>query len=64
MLSLAGPRGGMPIDVFWQTGEVLKGIWLPDQRVAPYRGRGVKVAEPPPIGAMITRLLPVQVRMA
>ena len=34
------PRGGMPIDVFWQTGECPKGVWLPDQGVAPYRGRG------------------------
>jgi 7-cyano-7-deazaguanine reductase len=34
------PRGGMPIDVFWQTGTVPAGIWLPDQGVAPYRGRG------------------------
>ncbi|NOU05844.1 MAG: NADPH-dependent 7-cyano-7-deazaguanine reductase QueF [Hyphomicrobiaceae bacterium] len=34
------PRGGMPIDVFYQTGEAPKGIWLPDQGVAPYRGRG------------------------
>jgi 7-cyano-7-deazaguanine reductase len=34
------PRGGMPIDVFWQTGTLPKGIWLPDQGVAPYRGRG------------------------
>ncbi|GEP01058.1 preQ(1) synthase [Methylobacterium haplocladii] len=34
------PRGGIPIDVFWQTGEPLKGIWLPEQGVAPYRGRG------------------------
>ncbi|MFA5949610.1 MAG: preQ(1) synthase [Hyphomicrobium sp.] len=34
------PRGGIPIDVFWQTGEQPKGIWLPDQGVAPYRGRG------------------------
>ncbi len=34
------PRGGMPIDVFWQTGEPPKGLWLPDQGVAPYRGRG------------------------
>ena len=34
------PRGGMPIDVFWQTGELPKGVWLPDQGVAPYRGRG------------------------
>jgi 7-cyano-7-deazaguanine reductase len=34
------PRGGMPIDVFWQTGEPPSGIWLPEQGVAPYRGRG------------------------
>jgi len=34
------PRGGMPIDVFWQKGEPPKGLWLPDQGVAHYRGRG------------------------
>jgi 7-cyano-7-deazaguanine reductase len=34
------PRGGIPIDVFWQTGEPPAGLWLPDQGVAPYRGRG------------------------
>ena len=34
------PRGGMPIDVFWQTGVLPDGVWLPDQGVAPYRGRG------------------------
>jgi len=34
------PRGGMPIDVFWQTGTPPDNIWLPDQGVAPYRGRG------------------------
>ncbi|WP_193369277.1 preQ(1) synthase [Pelagibius marinus] len=34
------PRGGMPIDVFWQTGAPPKDLWLPDQGVAPYRGRG------------------------
>jgi 7-cyano-7-deazaguanine reductase len=34
------PRGGMPIDVFWQSGEPPKGLWLPPQEVAPYRGRG------------------------
>jgi NADPH-dependent 7-cyano-7-deazaguanine reductase QueF-like protein len=33
------PRGGMPIDVFWQTGAPPKGLWLPDQGVAAYRGR-------------------------
>lgn len=34
------PRGGMPIDVFWQSGPPPDDIWLPDQGVAPYRGRG------------------------
>ena len=34
------PRGGMPIDVFWQTGAPPQGLWLPDQGVPPYRGRG------------------------
>ena len=34
------PRGGMPIDVFWQTGTCPEAVWLPDQGVAPYRGRG------------------------
>ena len=34
------PRGGMPIDVFWQSGRLPRGVWLPDQGVAAYRGRG------------------------
>ena len=34
------PRGGIPIDVFWQTGAVPEGVWLPDQGVPTYRGRG------------------------
>ncbi|MDD7910900.1 MULTISPECIES: preQ(1) synthase [Pseudovibrio] len=34
------PRGGMPIDVFWQHGEIPAGTWVPDQGVQPYRGRG------------------------
>ena len=34
------PRGGIPIDVFHQTGPVPQGLWLPDQGVPPYRGRG------------------------
>ncbi len=34
------PRGGIPIDVFWQNGTLPKGVWLPDQGVSPYRGRG------------------------
>lgn len=34
------PRGGIPIDVFWQAGRLPPGVWLPDQGVMPYRGRG------------------------
>src|SRR6476619_5072532 len=34
------PRGGMPIDVFWQAGKLPAGVWVPDQGVTPYRGRG------------------------
>jgi len=33
------PRGGMPIDVFWEFGVLPKGVWLPDQGVAVYGGR-------------------------
>ncbi|HEY1836924.1 MAG: preQ(1) synthase [Rhizomicrobium sp.] len=42
-LRIAGywyPRGGIPIDVFWQTGKLPNGVWLPDPGVSPYRGRG------------------------
>ena len=34
------PRGGIPIDVFWQTDPPPDGLWLPDQGVPSYRGRG------------------------
>jgi 7-cyano-7-deazaguanine reductase len=34
------PRGGIPIDVFWQTAPPPAGLWLPDQGVPAYRGRG------------------------
>lgn len=34
------PRGGMPIDVFYQSGAAPKGLWIPDQGVPAYRGRG------------------------
>jgi 7-cyano-7-deazaguanine reductase len=34
------PRGGMPIDVFWQTGKLPPGVWVPDQGIATYRARG------------------------
>lgn len=34
------PRGGIPIDVFWQTGAIPDGLYVPETGVAPYRGRG------------------------
>jgi 7-cyano-7-deazaguanine reductase len=34
------PRGGIPIDVFYQTGSAPLHVWVPDQGVPPYRGRG------------------------
>ena len=34
------PRGGIPIDVFYQTGTIPRGLWIPDQGVPGYRGRG------------------------
>jgi 7-cyano-7-deazaguanine reductase len=34
------PRGGIPIDVFFASGPPPEGLWVPDQGVAPYRGRG------------------------
>ncbi|HVO16043.1 MAG TPA: preQ(1) synthase [Alphaproteobacteria bacterium] len=34
------PRGGIPIDVYYQSGEPPEGVWIPDQGVAAYRGRG------------------------
>ena len=42
-LRMAGywyPRGGIPIDVFFQTGPAPEGLWLPDTGVTSYRGRG------------------------
>lgn len=33
------PRGGIPIDVFYQSGDPPLGLWVPDQGVPPYRGR-------------------------
>ncbi|HEX4104864.1 MAG TPA: preQ(1) synthase [Rhizomicrobium sp.] len=42
-LRIAGywyPRGGMPIDIFWQTGKLPRDVWLPDTGVSSYRGRG------------------------
>lgn len=34
------PRGGIPIDVFWNSGEVPDQVWVPDQNFPVYRGRG------------------------
>ncbi|WP_300543182.1 preQ(1) synthase [Maricaulis sp.] len=34
------PRGGIPIDVFFSTGDPPRGVWIPDQDVPGYRGRG------------------------
>lgn len=33
------PRGGIPIDIAYQTGEPPKGVWIPEQAVPSYRGR-------------------------
>lgn len=33
------PRGGIPIDVFYQTGEPPADLYIPAQDVAPYSGR-------------------------
>jgi 7-cyano-7-deazaguanine reductase len=34
------PRGGIPIDVFWQSGTAPDDVWIPRQDVPGYRGRG------------------------
>lgn len=34
------PRGGIPIDVFWQTSEPPSGVLVPETGVTGYRGRG------------------------
>ena len=34
------PRGGMPIDVFWQAGKLPACLWVPDQGIGLYRPRG------------------------
>ena len=42
-LRIAGfwyPRGGIPIDVFWQSGKLPNTTSLPEFGVPPYRGRG------------------------
>jgi len=42
-LRIAGfwyPRGGIPIDVYWQSGTLPARTSLPEPGVSPYRGRG------------------------
>ena len=34
------PRGGIPIDVFWQTGRPPEDLYVPETGVPTYRGRG------------------------
>lgn len=34
------PRGGIPIDIFFQHGILPEHVWAPEQGVSPYRGRG------------------------
>jgi 7-cyano-7-deazaguanine reductase len=34
------PRGGIPIDVFFQTGAPPRNAYVPEPGIAPYRGRG------------------------
>ena len=34
------PRGGIPIDIFWQTSEQPKNLFIPTHNVDGYRGRG------------------------
>src|ERR1700709_941730 len=34
------PRGGIPIDVFWQSGPPPEGLWLAGPGGAPHHGRG------------------------
>ena len=41
-LRIAGiwyPRGGIPIDIFWQTKVMPKGCLVPELNFSPYRGR-------------------------
>ncbi len=45
-LRIAGfwyPRGGIPIDVFWQTGKLPAGVALPDPGISPYRAKIARV---------------------
>ena len=33
------PRGGIPIDIFWQNGKKPGSLWVPDQNIGVYEGR-------------------------
>ena len=33
------PRGGIPIDIFWQYGKKPNTLWVPDQNIEVYHGR-------------------------
>jgi len=33
------PRGGIPIDIFFQSGKLPAGVWVKEQEVAGYKGR-------------------------
>ena len=33
------PRGGIPIDIFYQTGLTPKNVWIKNQNVSEYKGR-------------------------
>jgi 7-cyano-7-deazaguanine reductase len=34
------PRGGIPIDIFYQTADAPSGVWIPESGVENYKGRG------------------------
>ena len=34
------PRGGIPIDIFWQTNQKPENLFIPDHSVENYKGRG------------------------
>ncbi len=54
------PRGGMPIDVFWQTGAPPKGLWLPDTGVALLSWPGIMTRRPPTPDAAATARQPAR----
>lgn len=33
------PRGGIPIDIFFQTNDIPKGVWVESHNIKPYTGR-------------------------